>query len=87
MEVRIGKHRQLLGVRHRQGTQQHRIEHAEDGGVGADAQRQCEYGNHGEARAVRQHARGIPQVFLQGFHGGQLHALIRAKCGQIEVPA
>ena len=87
MEVRVGKQRQLFGVGHREGAQQHRIEYAENGGVGTDAQRQREYGNQGEPGAVREHARCIPQVFPKGIHVGRLPQQSAPECGHAGVPA
>jgi len=51
--VRLGK---------RQGTQQHRVHHAEHGRVGADAQRQREHRDGGESGAIEQHAERKAQI-------------------------
>ena len=44
----IRQDHELLRVFHRQHLQQHRIDQAENGGVGADAQRQREHGHRGK---------------------------------------
>ena len=47
---RVGEHHQLLGRGHRQRPQQGGVDQAEDGGVGADAQRQRQHHRQREAR-------------------------------------
>ncbi len=61
----------------RQHAQQHRVDQAEDGGVGADPQREGQDGDGGESRIVAQHARGIAQVLQQVFDGGPAPSLAR----------
>ncbi len=56
----------------RQPAQQQGVGRAEDGGVGADAERQGEHRDGGEARILAQHARAEAQVSRQGL--GESHA-------------
>ena len=61
---------ELLRLLHRQHAQQHCIDQAEDGGVGADPQSQGQYRHGGESRIMPQHARGVAQILQQVFQGG-----------------
>ena len=49
-----------LGIR--QGAQEHRIDHGEDGGGGADAQAEREHHRCGESGIAAQHPRGVGEV-------------------------
>jgi hypothetical protein len=51
-----------------QRAQQHAVDDREDGGVGADAQRQRQHRDGGEAGAARELPRPVPQVLPQGVH-------------------
>ncbi len=51
-----------LGFGKGQRLKQHAIYSAENGGVGTDAQRQCEHGNGGEPRALAQCAQPVAKV-------------------------
>jgi hypothetical protein len=51
-----------LGMRVGQRSQQHRIDHGEDGGVGADAERQGSHGHNGERRLPPQRTPGVAEV-------------------------
>src|SRR5438309_536503 len=53
---------QPLGLRIRQRTEKNGVHHAENGGVGADAESEREYGDGGEARAALQHAEHIAEI-------------------------
>src|SRR5213078_3055346 len=53
---------QPLGLRIRQRTQKNGVHHAENGGVGTDAESEREYGDGGEARAALQHAERIAEI-------------------------
>ena len=53
---------ELLRAVEGERTQQHRVDHAEDDGVGADAERQREHGDGGEAGRLGQHANGVSKV-------------------------
>ena len=66
--------RPLLGDRHhpirvgiRQRSPQHRVDNAEDGGVGADAERQRHQRDNREARLADEHPQAEPDVLLQRF--------------------
>jgi hypothetical protein len=50
---------QAIGIVVGQGTQQDRVQHAEYGAVGADAECQNRDDNRGEARSAPQHAPGV----------------------------
>jgi hypothetical protein len=70
--------RLLVGKR----AQQHRVDHAEDRGVGADAQGQGQDGHGGESGAARQHASPVTDVLPPGLHApstpdGLLPAVLR----------
>jgi hypothetical protein len=51
-----------------EGAQQQRVDHAEDGRVGADAQRQGEHGHEGESRPARQGAGRETKIGSNGRH-------------------
>src|SRR5579859_942262 len=51
-----------------QRAQKNGVDHAEDGGVRADAQRQCEDGDRRKARTLRQETEGIADVMEQCEH-------------------
>ena len=57
--IRIGKRDRL---------QQDGVDDREDGGVGADAERQRGHGGQGEARALAEHAERVPEIFQKRFH-------------------
>ncbi len=57
-----------LGVRIRERLEEHSVDDAEDGGAGADAEREGEYGDDGEARRFREHSQAILQVLKQRLH-------------------
>jgi hypothetical protein len=53
---------QPIRVRVRQGTQDDGVDDAEDGGIGADAERQRRDGDSGEARSAPEHPRSDARV-------------------------
>ena len=59
-----------LRVLVRQGLEQHAVHDAEDGAVGADAQRQRQHGDGGERGALDQAAEGVANVLAKGIHRG-----------------
>ena len=61
-EIAPLQHEQLPRVFHGQGLQQDGIEHAEDCGVGADAQRERENGSCGEDRAPAEDSQRVSHV-------------------------
>ncbi len=67
----LGIHRkdihQARGVPDRQGTQQHRVDDAEDGGRGADAQRQSQHGHCSEAGRFAQASQTVAYVLDYAF--------------------
>src|SRR2546430_4443437 len=54
--------REAVRLRERQGTVEEGVDDGKDGGIGADADRQREDGNRGEAGALAQRARGVAEV-------------------------
>ena len=62
--------RQAIGFLVGQRPQKDRVHHAEDGGVGADSQRQGEHGDGSERRAFRQRAKTVTQVLQDGLEHG-----------------
>ena len=65
----LGQEHQPLGLRVGQRPQQDRVDHAEDGGVGADAQGQGEDGHRREAPGLGQDPDGVFDVAPEAFHG------------------
>ena len=59
--------RERLRLRHRQLLEHQPVDHAEDGGIGADAQGQRQDSHNREAGVPAQHARAVTQVLPQGF--------------------
>ena len=53
---------ELLGVRHRQGLEQDRVDDGEDGGVGADAEGQRQDGGGGKPAILPEQAEPEPYV-------------------------
>src|SRR5689334_11266301 len=51
-----------------QGLQQHRIHNAEDGRIGAYAQRKSDESNNGKSRGLSQHAHSIAHVLQERKH-------------------
>ena len=60
--VDILDHDQTLRVGDRQHAQQHSIDKAEDGGIGADAQGEAQNGNRGERRTPEQRPNSVPEI-------------------------
>ena len=60
--VRLPNIHQALGLRERQGTEQHCVEDTEDSTVGADPQRQGQDGREGESRILTQRADGESEI-------------------------
>ena len=56
---------EIAGARKRQRTQQHRVDHAEDGGVRADADGDRQDGEQRERRRATERAGGIAQILPQ----------------------
>ena len=64
----------VLGVFNRKRPEQHVINHAEDGGVGADVEREGPDRDGAECRVFHEHAGGEASVLPDGFR----------KCEQID---
>ncbi len=58
---------QFLGVGHGQCSQAHRVEQVEDGGVGADAEREAQNRYGEEARFETKEAKGVAQILPERF--------------------
>ena len=65
------EHHKPLWIADRQGAKKCRVDEAEDGGVGADAEGKGEDGDGGEARGFAQHAKGEAQILEQCVEEGQ----------------
>jgi hypothetical protein len=59
---------QLIRLRIRQRLEQHRVDHAEDRGVGADAQRERQHGHDGERRAPPEPAQRESKIPPERVH-------------------
>src|SRR5207248_8280800 len=57
---------ELLRIRYRQVAQHHRIHHAEDRSICADAQRQREHRNQSESRCAPQLPQRVSKIFNYG---------------------
>ena len=66
VRVRLPEHHQPLRLRERQRLEQQGVDDAEDGGIGADAERQGDDGDRGESWARLQHADGVPDILHDG---------------------
>ena len=61
----IGQGDQLLRVLDRQHLQQHGVDQAEDGGIGADAERQRKHRDRSKTGALGQQASAVDEVLAQ----------------------
>ncbi len=61
-------HDELIRLGIRQRREQRRVDHAEDGGVGGDAQREGQHGDGGEAGVPAQHPHAVSRI-SQHVHG------------------
>jgi hypothetical protein len=59
-----------IGLVDRQWPQQHRVDDAEDGGVGADAEREHGDDRDGESRRAEQHAERVAKIGKKRTHDG-----------------
>ena len=57
-----------FGVRKRKRTQENAVDEAEDSGIGADAERERNDGDGGEAFLLQQHAGSVADVVQEGCH-------------------
>ncbi len=84
--VAIADGHEPLGIRIRQRAQEDGVDHGEDGGVGADAERQRDQRRGGEAGRAPQHAEAVAQVLPQHLEKRQA-ALIAPGLGNLRVAA
>ena len=63
--IRLAQHHDLLAPCVGEGLEEHAVDEAEDGGVGADAETQREHDGGGEARAAAQAAQAVADVLHQ----------------------
>ena len=61
-------HHQLIGLGIWHGSQQHGVNHAEDGGVRADAQRKRDGSDQGEAGIFPQQSNTVASILCECFH-------------------
>src|SRR5688500_17577720 len=66
-ESPLPNHDDALGIRIRERTEQHAIDHTEDGGIRADAERESDHGREGEARFLQQRPHSVPQILKEDF--------------------
>ena len=71
LQIGLKRGDQLLGMRVGQRLKQNRIHHAENCGVGADAQRQRQYRDGSEAGVFAQHAKCIARVLQKCLEPGR----------------
>jgi hypothetical protein len=57
-----------LGCRIREGTHQDGVDYAEDGGVGANTERECEDRYEGEAAAAEEHTQAEANILKDVEH-------------------
>jgi hypothetical protein len=55
-----------------EGAQEHALDHGEDGGVGADAERQGQHDGEGESPGLCQGTRGVTEIIEHGHSSGIL---------------
>ena len=63
---------ELLWRSHGERAKHQRVDEAEDGGVGADAEREREDGHGRETGSPAHHPEGVPGVLPERFHGALL---------------
>jgi hypothetical protein len=69
MALALAQRCKLLGICYRKGLNQQRIYKAENGGVRADSEGQCENGGDGKAGRPAQLTKGKTKILKQGPHG------------------
>jgi hypothetical protein len=62
LEVVLPDSHQGVRISEGQWPQHHGVDHAEDRGIGADAEGQRQGGDEGEARALPERSRGVPDI-------------------------
>ena len=67
---RIGELYEALGSGHGQRAHDDGVQQAEDGGIGADSQRQGQDDGGGESGAFAQCAQGVAQILAESLQGG-----------------
>jgi hypothetical protein len=72
MVLRVGQRRNLLWILNRQRLQQEGVHQAENGRVGADAQRQCQNRSDGKAGRFSKLTQGKAKILQQDSHGALL---------------
>src|ERR1700751_5471533 len=78
----VEERHQPIGIRIGQRVEQHRVHDGEDGGVGADAKRQRENRNRGEAWRPAQLAQSVAKIL--GYLRHNYYSVRRACIGSIE---
>src|SRR6185437_12562598 len=67
--VRIGEKNKLLWMCYRQIVEQNRVDHGENRGVCADAERESEDGDGGKSRRSDEHSHAVTQILPESRHG------------------
>src|SRR5207237_4198269 len=57
-----------FGVRKRKRTEENAVDEAEDSGIGADAERERNNGDSGEAFMLQQHAQAVADIVQKAVH-------------------
>ena len=78
LDVLCPHHRDPVGLVVRQIAQHHRLEHAENRGVGADAERQCQNRDGGEAGVLGKRSEAVAEVLDEGIHRRDMTQLVPA---------
>src|SRR5580658_3672661 len=68
-------------IAHRCGTEDKTAHHGEDGGIGADAEADREYGNRGDGGVLEECAKTVAQIARQRLEPGQSAALAQRLAG------
>ncbi len=85
-EVAIAERDEALRLRVRQRPQQHGVDDGEDGGVGADAERQRDKRGGREPRGPPQHPEAVPDILRQRLEHREA-ALIAPRVGDLRLAA
>ena len=76
---------EMVGIAKRQGPDGDGIDHAEHGAVDADAERETEETDGGEARGLEQCAGGVAQILSETIHGAANMIPPRTTTGDLRV--
>src|ERR1041384_48609 len=63
----LSHHHKARRISHRKRAQSERIHNAKNGGVGADTERESQYGDKSESRILAQHSEGMARVLQESL--------------------